>query len=308
MTPPAAAQNSPFAAPEPAPKDHLVRLADGRALAAREHGNRHGLPVFYFHGFPGSRLEAGFFPSPALRLIAVDRPGYGRSSPAPGRTLADWPGDIAQLADHLELDRFGVLGISGGGPYAAACAHGLAGRVVAAALVCGLGPPEAPGMRNGRLSTLLDMGRRPMVAGAIAAVARQLLFLPGAERSITRAHRRNYETCQIDVPKERAARTEDFQQFLFNSWQEGLRHGSKGLTSDARVYSEAWPFALRDITVPVGLWHGTEDRVVPVSIARHYAEHIPGIEARYGEGDGHFSIIGNSLHEIAAHFRKWFGS
>ena len=97
----------PFAAES---ANRTCRLPDGRKLGYAEGGEPKGVPVFYFHGFPGSRLEATLFPAAGVRLIGVDRPGYGLSTARPWRKLADWPADIAELADHLGLKRFGVVG------------------------------------------------------------------------------------------------------------------------------------------------------------------------------------------------------
>ena len=121
-----------------------VTLRDGRRLGFAQFGSKGAFPVFYFHGWPGSRLEAGFFEVAGTQMIGVDRPGYGMSDPQPNRKLADWPRDIEQLADHLRLDKFAVIGMSGGGPYAAACAYFLKDRLTKVAIIAGLGPPEAP--------------------------------------------------------------------------------------------------------------------------------------------------------------------
>src|SRR5262245_6028460 len=100
-----------------------LKLKDGRNLGFAQFGADSAPPVFYFHGWPGSRLEAGFFEIPGVQMIGVDRPGYGLSDPHPKRKLADWPNDVAALADHLGFGKFAIVGMSGGGPYAAACAY-----------------------------------------------------------------------------------------------------------------------------------------------------------------------------------------
>ncbi|MGI4944133.1 MAG: alpha/beta fold hydrolase, partial [Janthinobacterium lividum] len=97
-------------------------------ISVEEYGDPAGPPVLYFHGWPASRLEAGLIPDLSVRLLALDRPGYGRSTPQPGRTLLDWPADVAAVADRLGLAKFHVVGLSGGGPYAAACALALPDR------------------------------------------------------------------------------------------------------------------------------------------------------------------------------------
>ena len=135
--------------------DQQIKLQDGRMLGYAEYGVPDGMPVFYFHGFPSSRLDWQFFdcedPVTELnaRVIAADRPGFGLSDFQRGRRILGWPDDVAELADALQIDRFAVLGVSGGGPYAAACAFGIPGRLTWTGIVCGMGPSDAPGMVDG---------------------------------------------------------------------------------------------------------------------------------------------------------------
>src|SRR5215470_14204923 len=141
----------PLASAKAAVEDRSIILPDGRKLSYTEFGTPHGIPVFGFHGTPGSRFMFRLVHEPArrlgVRIIAPERPGFGLSTYQHQRTLADWAGDVAILASHLGLKNFGVAGISGGGPYAAACAALLSARVTAAALISPMGPlrpPEGP--------------------------------------------------------------------------------------------------------------------------------------------------------------------
>jgi pimeloyl-ACP methyl ester carboxylesterase len=136
------------------PLEHLtVALRDGRTLGYAEYGDAGGKPVFVFHGSPGSRLQVRAAHAPALaraiRIIAPDRPGLGLSTRKRGREIADWPDDVRELADTLGIERFAVIGISGGGPYAAACAWGLPERVTRAGIVSGVAPADGPGLAGG---------------------------------------------------------------------------------------------------------------------------------------------------------------
>ena len=132
-----------------------IKLKDGRMLGYDEHGAPEGKPIFYFHGHPGSRLDWKLFDENDnaaelnARIIAVDRPGSGLSDFKRGRKILDWPDDVIELAEALQVDRFAVLGISGGGPYAAACAYKIPERLTATAIVCGMGPADAPGSKDG---------------------------------------------------------------------------------------------------------------------------------------------------------------
>jgi pimeloyl-ACP methyl ester carboxylesterase len=123
-----------------------LSLSDGRKLGFAEFGEMQGKPVFYFHGFPGSRLEARLAEKISrdshIRFIGIDRPGFGVSGFKPKRTLLDWPDDVIELADALGIDRFSTLGVSGGGPFAAACAHQIPDRLISVGIVCGMGPVD----------------------------------------------------------------------------------------------------------------------------------------------------------------------
>ena len=276
-----------------------LKLKSGRRLGFAQFGPEAAFPVFYFHGWPGSRLEAGFFNVPGVQMIGVDRPGYGLSDAQPKRRLVDWPGDIRALADSLAFEKFAIVGMSGGGPYAAACAHALKDRVTRVAIIAGLGPPEAPGMSASRVGFLLDIGQRPMTSAVLTNVMRTVIRDRRAERHFERLRHR--------IPrasKDLDAMTPDFLHMLLSSFREGLRTSAKGPSSDARIYGEPWPFTLGDIKVPVRIWHGTADMQVPVSIGHHYAKHIPGAIGHFPDDEGHVSIVTNYIEAIIADLRR----
>src|SRR5918996_4665095 len=158
--------------------DRTIRLRDGRRLGFAEWGDAGGRPLLYFHGWPGSRVEGRLADETArsrrIRMIAVDRPGMGRSDFPPRRTLVDWPDDVVEVAAAVALDRFAVLGISGGGPYAAACAWKLSDRLTRAGLVSCLTPLDVPGATAG-------MGRRNRLSFQLVgrvAILRRVPFSP----------------------------------------------------------------------------------------------------------------------------------
>jgi len=275
-----------------------IPLEDGRRLGFAQFGPENAFPVFYFHGWPGSRLEAGFFHVPGIQLIGVDRPGYGLSDPKRKRKLMDFTHDVGELADHLGFKKFALVGMSGGGPYAAACAHALKSRVTKVAIIAGLGPPEAPGMGSSRVGLLLDLGQRPLTSVVLFNLMRTLLHNQRAEEHFQRFKRR--------VPRasrDLEAMTPAFLKMLLSSVREGLRSSAKGPASDARIYGEPWPFALADIRVPMRIWHGTADMQVPVSIGRHYVKFVPTARGTFPEGEGHVSIVTNHLEAIIADLR-----
>jgi pimeloyl-ACP methyl ester carboxylesterase len=191
-----------------------------------------------------------------------------------------------------------VLGISGGAPYALACAAALPDRVKSASCVCGVGPPDAQGMNEGMMANLVRFGRRRWQFAPLILLGRHLLWRRDAEQRFILLRRRMNARLSADVPKERAIATDELARHLFVSWREGLRRSIMGTLSDARIYATRWSFRLNEIRTPVHLWHGTQDRVVPVSVGRHYERSIPRIDANFEDGHGHFSVIFNALPKI----------
>ncbi|HXZ84584.1 MAG TPA: alpha/beta hydrolase, partial [Myxococcota bacterium] len=152
----------------------VLELSSGRELAFAEWGDPQGTPVFGFHGTPGSHRQISPWDEAGraehVRVIAPDRPGYGHSRYDPYRRLVDWPRDVAELAAYLGLARFGVFGVSGGGPHAVVCAHALGDRLLGAAIVSGVAPPESPGWTDGMM--------RPNQVNFALARRSPLLVLP----------------------------------------------------------------------------------------------------------------------------------
>ncbi len=272
--------------------DNQLLLPDGRILSYAITGDPTAPPAFYFHGWPASRLEAAVVDDVKLRLIAIDRPGYGYSSAQPRRRLLDWPTDVTALADHLGLERFYVVGVSGGAPYAVVCTHVL-DRVAGTALISPL-PPLAPGaapadaVLGQGLRRLQWLGQHPRSAYALMASIRQGvrvgLFDP----------RRVLEGAS--TPADVACLSEARRAGLIGAWAEGLRQGVAGAASDAIIYVNDWGFDLASMRAPVGIWHGTADIVVPHATLSAYAA-LPAT-IRLVEGEGHYSLALTRSAEI----------
>ena len=258
-----------------------VRLPDGRVIAAEEYGNPAGPVVLYFHGWPASRLEAGLISDLPVRLLALDRPGYGRSSPHPGRTLLDWPRDVADVADRLGLGRFHVVGLSGGAPYAVACAYALPQRVERAALVCPVPPPHGVHPRASGVGLLYRLGRHPLLAHRLFSTVRPLL-------------RRQVITPRTVVggslpAVDRECLDSQTLSGLARAWREGIGRSVQGALSDAGIYARDWQVPLGEITVPVDLWHGSEDSLIPLP-ALATLEAMPGLRIHVVPEEGHYSL------------------
>ena len=280
-----------------------VVLQDGRTLAYTDCGDPGGPPVLSFHGTPSCR-----FPGPweaaarsvGVRLISPDRPGYGRSDFHPGQKLLDWPADAAELADSLELRSFAVVGTSGGGPYAAACAYALPERVSAAALVCGVGPfwdvPEvdacATAEAGGWLRELIDLARVDPAAAVAHAREECEQDAEMVARDPEEWLRFWFESEDVPAPdREVVARPDDREALVF-TLREALRPGIEGYVQDELILAiQPWGFRPQEIRVPVSIWHGELDRLVPVGAARYLARVIPHSSARFLPGDAHMIHI-----------------
>lgn len=287
----------------PQPRQGRVRLPDGRHLGYAEFGDPAGRPAFYFHGFPGSRLEGRLIDRHAaahgVRIVAVDRPGYGLSDDHRGRTLLDWPADVAGVAGALGFSRFGVVGASGGGPYVAACALRLADRLTGAAILCGMGPTDDPALA----AEMILMYRAGLRVAHVAPAMAQPVFAilgPGFRRfpgfMLDRIAARAPEP-------DRAFFRDPFCRSVFEAtFREAFRGGHSGAARDGQLYARPWGFRLEDIRTTVHLWHGERDNVVPVAFGREVARRIPDCRAVFFPDEGHFSIAIHRAEEVVATF------
>lgn len=267
------------------------RLSDGRLIGYADYGDPSGWPVVALHGTPGCRLMFKLADGPArergLRLIAPDRPGYALSSPHPGRGFSALAWDVNEIADALGLDRFAVVGVSGGAPYAAACAANLRPRVAALALASPVGPINgSPALGLGPMQTFVfrHLGTLPW-ASTLAFHAMRLALV----RTPTLCHRGlvqrtpKSERCVLMRPEVKAS--------LMESLYEGLRSGVGGAREDVRLFAEPWDFDLGDVRAPARVWQGTADPVVPGAAAKALAKAVPGCELIWCEGAGHYWVF-----------------
>ncbi len=279
----------------------LLTLRDGRRLSYAEYGVPNGQPVLYCHGFPASRLDGHLVHAAAVRLnvrlIAPDRPGYGLSDFLAERRLSDWPRDLLELADAIPLNRFAVLGISGGGPYAVACAGQIFERLTSVGIVCGLGQTHIPG----------DMARmnpfaRLSFAAARATPALSQLF----NRMLAPALRNNpgliFKMLASQLPpadREVLSDPKVFEMFA-DSYREAFRQGGRGVAQDLTLYAQPWETAAESLHVPCYLWHGEQDATVPIAMGKRLAAAIPECRARFYPDEGHFSLPVRRMEEILA--------
>ena len=270
----------------------IHKLPDGRDLGYAEYGDPHGTPVFFIHGTPGSRL---FHPPDdvtqrlGVRLVCAERPGYGDSTFQPNRRLLDWAKDTASLADALKLDKFAVVGHSGGGPHTLACAYALPGRITAAGLIAGAGPMDAPNATEG----MIFINWLGFKVGRYLPWSAWYLMVKGMMREIAadpaKAIDRDKDTWP---PADREILTNpEIRELCIRSDMESYRHGLLAYAWDARLLTRPWGFRLEEVKVPVHLWHGTEDNSTTLAMARTMAGKIPSGKLTICEGEAHMLLI-----------------
>lgn len=283
-----------------------VLTPDGRTLRFETTGTPSGSPVFLLHGTPGSRVG----PKPrfsvlyrlGIRLISYDRPGYGGSDRHPGRTVADAAADIETIADHLGIDRFAVVGRSGGGPHALACAALLPERVTRTAALVSIAPADAQeidwfgGMNDGN-------------ARVFATADEDELKLVESLRLLADRGRRDPAGMlddlrgQMSVADLRVVHDVMIRKLLADTYSEALGAGPYGWIDDVLAFRRDWGFRLEAIRTPVLLWHGANDTFAPAGHTRWLADRIPGAELQVQSGTAHFGAV-----PILPSILSWLGA
>ncbi|QUR67230.1 alpha/beta fold hydrolase [Mycobacterium spongiae] len=273
--------------------DAAIRVSGDRRLAYAEYGDGAGVPVFVFHGLPGTRLSWGMLPDgsfpPAVRIIAPDRPGYGGSDPNPGRTLLDWANDVETLADSLAIPGFAIVGISGGGPGALACAWKMPQRLTTVGIVSSPAPTDAPGVFDGISGTNRFFMKLTWYVPWLSSANTRFLA------AVIRRHPRRYlDTMKYkihDVDKAILARPE-IHEMLVKDFAEAVRGGAAGMVDDmAANHGRPWGFALDQIRTEVLLWSCELDRSVPPAMGKYLSDVIPSCQANIVPGQGHLWIL-----------------
>jgi len=268
----------------------LLRLRDGTNLGFATWGDPRGTALVHFHGTPGSRLELfaseEFLRQRRIHLITIDRPGYGLSDYVP-LSLMDWPDRVAEVVDKVGAEKFALIALSAGTPFALAVASVLPERVLALATAGGMAPhgSERSWQHFGKLSRIgltvvhrwpsLLTGFYSLALGGFHVLPDQVIDL------MTR------EGAPID--RELLARR-DFRWLVRAMIAEGTRHGVRGAVHDLQLATSPWGFDLRSIQCPVDIWHGARDRTVPVSEARRLHRLLPNSRLFVLRGEGHFLL------------------
>ena len=281
--------------------EHELLTRDGRTLKVLERGDPAGRPVVVHHGMPNSRIlsdaDVASAQARGIRLISYDRPGYGGSTPHPGRSIASCADDVRDIAAALGIERLGTWGVSAGGPHALACAALLPDLVAGAAVLASGAPWGAEG-----LDYFAGMGELN------AQDTLQVLQDPAAARRKCESDRVEILALSLEevmefmrtllAPVDRAVFTGETGRHLLDSLRTGLAPGPEGWWEDEVSELAPWGFELSAIRVPVLLLHGRHDRFVPFAHGEWLAAHIPGVEAILSDADGHLTLTANHLDAV----------
>jgi pimeloyl-ACP methyl ester carboxylesterase len=268
-----------------------ARAPDGRTLAYVERGPSDGVPVLVNHGTPGSRLsrhsDPGMYERHGVRMVAYDRPGYGRSDPNSGRTVADAAADIAAIADALGIERFAVVGGSGGAPHALACGALLGDRVLRVGALVTPAPSDADDFDF--FQGLADINVREFSAALEGQEAVEAFIQPYADEL-----RRNPDAVIDDIVSElpdvdrEIAERPAFRAIMRESFTEAVRQGVRGWADDDLAFAKSWGFEPEEVRAEVRLWQGELDVLAPRSHGEYVASRLPNARFELLEGGGHF--------------------
>jgi pimeloyl-ACP methyl ester carboxylesterase len=285
-------------------KLRTVTVADGRSLAVAQWGDPEGTPILSLHGTPGSRLlrppDEDAIHTAKINLITYDRPGYGASDRVPGRQVVDCVADIEAIVDALGVSRFAVTGRSGGGPHALAVAARLPDRAAVAECVVGAAPFDAAG-----LDWTAGMDEENVTEFGWARQGEQVLHRHLVPVAAADLQRMTADPAKVysddwqlpDADRQVLAR-DDVQGVLVEAVREALRPGVWGWVDDDLAFLRPWGFDLAAIAVPVAIWQGGCDRMVPARHGPWLAEHVAGAYGRFQDRHGHVSLMTEDHGEV----------
>lgn len=287
-------------------REKIIQLESGAHIALDEYGDPAGMPIFFCHGWPSSRTMGVLTEEAArdlgVRIISPDRPGIRQSALQTGRKLLDWPPLLRELAQNLGIEKFRILGISGGAPYAYAAAWAMPAQVEAISVVSAAPPIDELSDHSGLFTLhrwmLALYRKRP-------ELLRKLFYAARPFASVRMPIRLRPMLLKLLQPCD-AAVLRDSRAFeaCFESQRQAWRASAEGVMADAEIYAQPWGFPLEEVRVPVRLWHGSTDRTFALRIAKEIADRLPNCKAYYVEEAGHYSLPIRHMHEILADLKQ----
>ncbi|TNM50816.1 alpha/beta hydrolase [Nocardioides albidus] len=275
-----------------------VAVRDGRRLSFAEYGSPRGPAIVWMHGTPGARRQIpvdarAYADEVGARIIGIDRPGIGSSTPHLYDNVLDWTSDLTLLLDALAVDSVRVIGLSGGGPYALAAGAALPGRVHGVGVLGGVAPTRGPDAADGgviRLAVhaapLLAATRVPLGVALTGAI-RTVRPLAGPALDL-------YAAVQPPGDKNLLGRPE-FKAMFLDDLLNGSRFQTSAPLADLLLFTRDWGFRLADVGVPVRWWHGDDDHIVPFRHGQHCVERLPDATMTTIDGESHLGGLGIAI-------------
>jgi pimeloyl-ACP methyl ester carboxylesterase len=286
-----------------------IAVGDDRQIGFAEFGDPQGRAVFWLHGTPGARrqipMEARVYAEQRqIRLIGVDRPGIGSSTPYQYDTVFAFADDLRTIADTLGIDKMEVVGLSGGGPYTLACAAGMPDRVMAAGVIGGVAPTMGSDAIAGGVMGSIGLRVAPLlqVAGGpigVAASALIRLIRPVGSPAVDL-----YGRVSPEADRRLLARPEIKAMFL-DDLLNGSRKQMAAPFADVVVFARDWGFRLDEVKVPVRWWHGDHDHIVPFEHGLHVVARLPDVEMYHLPGESHLAGLGRAEEILGTMVGLW---
>jgi pimeloyl-ACP methyl ester carboxylesterase len=286
-----------------------IAVGDDRQIGFAEFGDPQGRAIFWLHGTPGARrqipMEARVYAEKRqIRLIGIDRPGIGSSTPHQYDTVFAFADDLRTIADTLGIDKMEVIGLSGGGPYTLACAAAMPDRVVAAGVIGGVAPTTgSDGIAGGvmgsvglRVAPLLQVAGGPI--GVVASALIRLIRPVGSPAVDL------YGRVSPEADRQLLARPEIKAMFL-DDLLNGSRKQMAAPFADVVVFARDWGFRLEEVKVPVRWWHGDHDHIVPFEHGQHVVAKLPDVELYHLPGESHLAGLGRAEEILGTMVGLW---
>lgn len=271
-----------------------ITTPDGRNLEVLVEGVPGGRALVFHSGTPSGVTSFGVLKGYAaqreLQLVSYSRPGYGESTARPGRSVTDVTDDVTTILDALNIDRFLTFGWSGGGPHALACAALLPERCAGAAVLAGVAPFDAHG-----LNWFSGMGPENIeeFGATLAGVGPVTTYLEAQRGQLEHVTGDQVADAMggLVPPVDKAALTGEFAGEIAQSFRRALLHGIEGWRDDDLAFAKPWGFDLESVEVPVSIWQGRLDKMVPFGHGQWLAEHVSGARVHLYDDEGHLSLV-----------------
>src|SRR5579875_583069 len=285
-----------------------IAVGDDRQLGFAEFGDPQGRAIFWLHGTPGARRQIPtearvFAQEDNIRLIGIDRPGIGSSTPFQYDTVVAFADDLRTVADTLGIDKMAVIGLSGGGPYTLGCAAAMPDRVITVGVLGGVAPTQGADAIGGGVMALgsyvAPLLERVGLPIRLAAVALIWLIRPVAEPAL-------YAYARISPEADRRLLVRpEFKAMFLDDLLNGSRKQLAAPFADVVVFARDWGFRLEQVKVPVRWWHGDRDHIVPFAHGQHVVSRLPDAELYHLPGESHLAGLGRAEEILRTIIEAW---